>query len=490
MTNPGAPSIRALAVNSAAWYGATRLWGQLISWAVTILLARLLAPHDYGLFAIALSVLALLELLQEFGLGTALIQRQDLTPQQVNAVFWVIASTSLLLTAATFAASGMISRAYGEPALTWPLRLLCLTFLLNSVGTVPYSLLTKAINLRRRSLAEAFATTASALVALALGYLGYGVGALVIGHLVRAIVLNSALSVFAGWVPALDVDFARMRGLLTFGVGVAGTHITGTAMTAVSTFILARLLSGTAVGLYVMAQSLTEAPNRLSAAIINQVSLPVFSKLQHDQQNLSAYFLKISKYLAVVSLPVQIGLALVGPDLIPLLLSPKWDPLILPFQILCLESAVVVSTLTCSPLLLARGRASLLFNRAVLTFVCVAGAILIGAPFGLVGVMVARVIVIIPLRFTLLLPALREVELSLASYLRSIASPLWAVALMTAVVELLQHGWPTHGGRLELLVLSIVAGAATYTLALLLRDRALGTEIRIVARELFSASRA
>ena len=82
-------SLRTRAVKSAAWYGATRLWGQLISWAVTVLLARLLAPEDYGLYAIALSVLAMVELLQEFGLGTALIQRQDLTRAQVSAVFWV-----------------------------------------------------------------------------------------------------------------------------------------------------------------------------------------------------------------------------------------------------------------------------------------------------------------------------------------------------------------------------------------------------------------
>ena len=144
-------SLRTRAVKSAAWYGATRLWGQLISWAVTVLLARLLAPEDYGLYAIALSVLAMVELLQEFGLGTALIQRQDLTRAQVSAVFWVVASTSLLLTGLTMVAAGAISRIYGEPGLAWPLRLLCLTFLLNSLGTVPYSLLTKNINLRRRS---------------------------------------------------------------------------------------------------------------------------------------------------------------------------------------------------------------------------------------------------------------------------------------------------------------------------------------------------
>ena len=81
--------------------------------------------------------------------------------------------------------------------------------------------------------------------------------------------------------------------------------------------MIARLLSSTAVGLFSMAQGLTEAPTRLSTAIINQISLPVFAKLQHDRVQLTAYFLKISKYLTVVSLPIQIGLALVAPRVSP-----------------------------------------------------------------------------------------------------------------------------------------------------------------------------
>jgi teichuronic acid exporter len=483
-------TLRTLAVKSAAWYGATRLWGQLISWAVTVLLARMLAPEDYGLYAIALSVLAMVELMQEFGLGTALIQRQDLTRSQVSAVFWVVASSSVLLTALTLAASGTISRIYGEPGLTWPLRLLCLTFLLNSLGTVPYSLLTKSINLRRRSLAEVFGVTTSALVALSLAYMGYGVGALVIGHLARSVVLNVGLAFFAGWAPTLAVDFRGMRSLLTFGMSVAGSQLVSTFTGTTNTFVIARLLSSTAVGLFSMAQGLTEAPTRLSTAIINQISLPVFSKLQHDRIQLTAYFLKISKYLTVISLPIQIGLALVAPQLIPVLLSAKWQALTVPFQILCLESAVILSTLTCSPLLMARGRGSLLLNRALLWFGIVTGATVAGAWFSLVAVVLTRLVVVVPLRMTLVLPALAEIDLSVGEYLGKLASPLGATALMVGAVLLLQHGLPFHMTPVEGLVTEILVGAGTYIVALFLLDRTLSTELKTVARDLLSVSQA
>jgi O-antigen/teichoic acid export membrane protein len=488
MTRPALPLLATQAVKSAAWYGATRLWGQLLSWGVTILLARLLVPADYGLFAIALSVLGVLELLQEFGLGTAIVQRQTLTRQQINAVFWVVAATSLLLTGATFLAAGVIGHIYADPRLGGTLRVLCLTFLLNSLGMVPYSLLTKAVDLRRRSLAEALGAAASALVALTLAYLGYGVWALVLGHLARAVVLNTALYLLSKWLPGLDVAFDEMGAILAFGLRIAGSHLTGSSAGALSTFILARFLGGTAVGLYSMAQSLTEAPHRLSTAIINQVSLPVFSKLQHDHRLLSAYFLKISKYLAVVSFPLQAGLILVAPDLVPVLLSPKWEAMVVPFQIFCLESVVILSTLTCSPLLTARGRAELLFNRSFLGFVWLAGSALIGAPYGLVGVATARLITIIPIRLTLLFPTLAELGLSLPAYVRGLGSPLGASAIMTGVVLVARHMWTLPGGHLESLVMSVTAGAATYSAALFLLDRSFASEITSVARGLRSTS--
>lgn len=490
MTSLGTGTLRALAVKSAAWYGATRLWGQLVSWAVTVLLARLLAPQDYGLFAIALSVLSLLELLQEFGLGTALVQRQVLRSEQINAVFWVVSSSSLLLTAATMMAAGPISTAYGEPGLAWVLRILCVNFFLNSLGMVPYSLLTKAMNLRDRSLAEAFATAASALVALALAWTGHGVWALVVGHLARAIVLNVLMAVFAGWIPGLAMDVRGLADLLRFGAGIAGTHITGTTGTTMNTFLLARLLGSAGVGLYAMGQGLTEAPSRLSSAIINQVSLPLFARVQHDRELLAASFLRISKYLAAISLPVQIGLALVAPDLVPALLSPKWSEIVVPFQILCLESALVLATLACSPLLTACGRAKLLLSRSFLSLGALVGATIVGAPFGLVGVVIARVVVMVPLRLTLLIPSLLQLEVPLMVYLRTLGSSVTATALMAAGVLVAQLARPAEASHLEMLAASATSGAAIYLAALFLLDRGLTAEIRTMARDLFSPQRA
>jgi O-antigen/teichoic acid export membrane protein len=478
------PSLRALAVKSAAWYGATRLWGQGLSWAVTVLLARLLMPSDYGLFAMALSVLGLIEVVQEFGLGTAMVQRKDLSKEQINAVFWVVVGGSTVVTCATALAAGPISRVYGEPGLEWALRILCLTFLLNSLGMVPYALLTRALDLRHRSLAEAIGAATAAVVALGLAWNGFGVWALVGGHLGRAVLLNSALAVFARWRPTVVISLEGMWGILGFGVRILGTHLFGNFLTTTTTFVVARLLGGAAVGLYAMAQSVSEAPHRLSTAIINQVSLPVFSKLQGDRRRLGQYFLAISRYLALISLPVQLGLILVAPDLVSVVFSDKWADMTLPFQLFCVESMVVVQTLTASPLLTARGRANLLLNRSMVSLASLTAAAAIGTLFGLAGVALARVITMVPLRLWNLAVALDELELSMTTYATNMLSPALAGGVMATIVLLVRHGLFQLVSAPERLIASMIVGVVAYPVALLLIDRGLGVEVRTICREL------
>jgi O-antigen/teichoic acid export membrane protein len=478
-----------VAVKAAVWYGATRLWGQAVSWGVTILLARLLMPADYGLFAIALSVLAVLELLQEFGLGTAIVQRQDLTRSQIDSVFWIVAATSLLFTAATFLAAGPLSEFYGEARLTWALRILCITFFLNSLGMVPYNLLTKAIDLRHRSLAEALGTAASAVVALGLAWQGYGVWSLVLGHLARSLMLNTAVAFFAGWCPGLAFSFQGMRRVITFGLRVAGTHLVGTFTPATTTFILARLLGAPAVGLFAMAQSLAEGPHRISTAIISQLSLPVFSKLQEDTALLSSYYLKISKYLALVSMPIQVGLVLVAPDLVPLLLSKTWEAMVIPFQVFCFESMLVTLTLTSSPLLVARGRPEVLLRGSIISLVGLTLAAALGSTFGLVGVAVARLIVMVPLRSIILFPGLREIGMGSRVFLLNSIPSVVSAAVMAGGVLLVQHSLAVSFGHWERVLLAVVAGAVSYLPTVLLLDPRLRREVTAVSRELFTSSR-
>jgi O-antigen/teichoic acid export membrane protein len=351
---------------------------------------------------------------------------------------------------------------------------------------VPYNLLTKEIDLRRRSLAEALGAAASAVVALTLAWWGFGVWALVLGYLARAVVLNAALAVFAGWIPGLDASFHGMRSVMAFGLRVAGMHLVGNFSPTVTTFVVARLLGGASVGLYAMSQALADAPHRLSTAIINQVSLPVFSKLRSDRSRLAGSFLMITRTLALVSLPVHAGLILTAPDFIPALLSSKWQDMVLPFQIMCVESALVVMTLTASPLLTALGRADLLLNRSFFSLAAMVLAAAGGGPYGLAALLFARVLLIAPLRLSILLPSLRALELSFASYVSHLASPFIATGSMVGMVLVAHVSLLASATPFDRLLVEVPLGALTYVFTLLILDRGLTGEVKTIARDLFS----
>jgi PST family polysaccharide transporter len=473
-------------VTSAAWYAGTRAWMGLVQWAVGILLARLLLPQDYGLFAMALSVIAVLELLQNLGLGTAIIQRQDLTPRHLNAVFWIMLGVSLAIAVVAVGGSVLAAHVYGEPRLIWMVRLLALSFVLDAVGLVPYNLLTKEIEFRGRSLAEALATVVSAVTALVCAYLGFAFWALVIAHLARSVVRNAGMLMAARWWPGLDVTFTGMRSVVGFGLRIAGAQVIYTLSGATQTAILGRLLGAVDLGYYSMASSLGKRNplHKVSTSVINQLSLPVFSKIQTDDVQLRRHFLKVSKYLAALAMPMQLGMALVALDLVLLLLTDKWLPIVTFVQIFAVGGILDIMPLPSTPLLTARGKSQLVVKVATVNAISMTLVYLIGVRWGLMGVAAGWLVGHSMVRSFLLYLSLREIGLSVGRYLETLYSPILASLAMVGVMLSLRGFIPGAAGSVEHLLVTVAVGAVSYAIVLLLLDRGFWMELGGIVREL------
>lgn len=477
-------------VKSALWYTTTRAWVQLVSWGVTIVLARILSPQDYGLFALSLAFLSFLELFQELGLGVAIIRHQALTRQQLNAIFWIIFSTSLLIVAFVFFSANLISWFYGDSRLVWILRTLSLIFLITSLGSVPYSLLTKKIDFWHRSLAEAYGVVTSAVTALSLALLDYGVWALIFGHLARAVVRNGAMAIFCRWKPTFDVSFADMSSIMKFGFNVAGASALSTFVNFVNLSIISRFLGAYNLGLWSMANSLgrDNPVHRLSTAVINQLSLPVFSQLQQDKEKLRNYFLKITKYLAIIALPLQIGTALVASDAVHVLLSEKWLPMVPVLQIFAVGGVFYVLPLPSAPLLQARGRADTVFRFSILSTCILPAAIWIGTRFSLLMVATAWIVTYPILRIILLWLSIKEINISLWEWSRNIVTPILAVLTMNMVIFSIRLAGVSPEEPVVRLAIEILAGGGTYGVVLLSLDRLLVGEIHGIMHRIFAPS--
>jgi O-antigen/teichoic acid export membrane protein len=473
-------------IRSAAWYASTRVWMGVLQWGVGILLARLLMPKDYGLFAMALSVVALLELLQSLGLGVSIVQRQDLKRRHHNAIFWTMLALSVGIALVATVAASVAAHVYNEPRLIWMVRLLAISFIFDSFGMVPYNLLTKEIEFRGRSLAEAIAVVVSSLVALALGYFGFAFWALVIAHVIRSFVRSIGMAVACRWWPGLEVGFEKMREIVVFGLRVTGAHVIQVLAGTVQTGILGRSLGAGDLGIYSMASSLGKRNplHKVSTSVLNQLSLPVFSKLQHDDAYLRRHFLKLSKYLAAIAIPLQLGMALVALDIVLLLLTAKWLAIVPFVRIFAVGGILDIMPLPSTPLLTARGKSKMLVRLAMFHASVMTLAYFVGSHWGLMGVAVAWFGSFIIVRAVLLWLSLREIQVPVREYFGTIAPPVLAALGMTAVVLLLQPFVPGLPGSVERLSLTVGAGAVAYGTLLLLLDRSFGRELRGILLEM------
>jgi teichuronic acid exporter len=483
--------LKTKAIKSTVWYIGTRVWMQALSWGVTLILARILAPEDYGLFAMAFTVITFIELFQEFGLGVSIIQRRNLSKEQINAIFWLICGVTLVIATLVFFTSEFVAGFYQEPRLTWIVRMLSLTFLFNSLGVVPYSLLTKEIDFRHRSLAEAYGAVTYAGISLSAAYGGHGVWALVFGQLMKAAVRNLAMFVSSRWLPRFEVNLGGMKDILKFSLRMAGSSAMGSLCESLSNGIVGRLLGGYDLGLYSMATSLSKNNplHKLSTGVINQLSLPIFSNLQHDPESLRKYFLQITRCLAVISLPMQVGLALIAHDVVLLLLSEKWLPIVELVQIFALAGVFHILTLPSGPLLTARGRADIMFRFTFVYSLVIIGAHLIGTRWGLKGVATAWAISFVPLRLFSLFLSTGEIELSTKAYCLNLFPAGLATAAMAITVMVSQSVISVRWVLLERLLTDVALGAGTYIIVLVLIDRDLVAQLRMMTREFLPVSK-
>ncbi len=233
-----------------------------------------------------------------------------------------------------------------------------------------------------------------------------------------------------------------------------------------------------------------DSAHKLYTSVVNQLSLPLFSKLQRDHEELRCYFLVISRYLAVVCLPVQAGIALVASELVAVLLSEQWGPVVGLLRIFSIGGIFYVLPLPSAPAITARGKGNVLFRFSCVTAGASVVTTLIGAPFGLPGVVAAWCVTFPTQRLYLLGLSLAELDLPVRRYLETLAPYLLATLAMVVVVTMIRAFLPWSDGAVQHLVRDAAFGAVTYGAAVHLLDRRIAGEVKQIVHGLFAGSRA
>ncbi len=416
-----------------AWSAVARLSAQAMTWVVTILVARILAPTDYGVIASASIFIGLMRTLTEFGLGTAIVAQRSLTDRQIAQ----LGGMALLIGLAACAVAMLVAQPVAEllhmPQLRGVLPILGVSAALTTLNALPSALLQRRLDFRRLSSLEMVRALTGSITLLIFAASGFGYWSLVLNELSASAVFALLMYVHTRYSLAFP-RFSEIRSSLRLSSEVMASRLAFYLYSNADLMVVSMRFGAAATGTYSMAWTLTSLPSEKINSVIMSVTPGIFAQAQHSDEELSRYFLLLVEGLAIVLFPATVGMAVVAPDLVPVVLGDKWlgaIPLIQVLAIILLARSIAP---TCTQVLIARMRGTVVMHYAFAMGAVLPIGFLIGSQWGSIGVAWAWAILFPPLAIALFRTTCREINIPLWQLGRVLAKPAIGTLLMSASV--------------------------------------------------------
>lgn len=454
------------------WLAFGRLAAQVVSWAVTILVIRLLTPADYGLAAMASTVISLISLIAEFGFGTAIIQAREISREQSASVFGAAIIFGALSSLAVAILAPLAAAFYGESRLEAITQVAAATFFVSALATLPDAQLRRKLRFKALSFADFLSTLIGSLTTYAMALNGQGVWALIGGPLIasaaRVAILYAILS------DRVWPSFRLRKALqfIHFGGQVTVARIAGYAVTQSDFLIAGRLLGKDGLGHYSVALDLALIPLSKIMNIVNQAALPALAKMSRDGGiDQKATLLTALRLVGYAIFPGLWGIAVIAPWLVPALLGEKWTDAILPLQLICAVLPLRMVSALVSTATVSFGRADIELRDKLTTTLIFPVAFFVGAHFGVIGLAAAWCFAL-PITLAInLFRTKRIFGFAHSDIAAALARPAMFSGLMAIVVSGTGHLLLAQYSHWVLVALLILEGALVYAAVLWLGDK-------------------
>jgi len=327
-------SLREKTVEAVFWVAVSRFSSSILSFITTLVLARLLAPDDFGLVAIASLVINALQIFRDLGLSQALIYRRDDIQKAADTAFFLVPATGVILYGLAYLAAPHVAVFFENEIVKPVLRVLALDIVISSLGTVPSTLLERELNFGKRVTAEILSNVGYAAVCIALASIGLGVWSIVYGQLTQSVIAAVLVWILSPWRPAFGFDKNIAVEISRYGKDIVATAILIFIFTNIDDAFVGKMLGTSSLGFYTLGFSIANLPRQLVTSLVDRVTFPTYSKLQEDYQALSRAYLRSVKLVSVFSMPAAFGIFTLAPDIILTLYTRKWEASIVVIQIL------------------------------------------------------------------------------------------------------------------------------------------------------------
>jgi len=331
----GQAGLQGRAIDGILWMLSGTGARAILRLVLLLVLARLLGPEVFGIVGAALVVVNLSEVVCQFGIGGALIQRAELEARHVRAAFTSALVFAALITGGLQLLAPAIAGFFAFDGLTSVLLALSVIPLLGNLGLVAEALSRRSLAFRRLALIEVVSFALGyGLIGIGLAVLGAGVWALVAACLTETATRSLALLAIQPHAKSPSFDLDALKAIWTVGGGLTGRKLANALAQGLDNIVVGRWLGAEALGLYGRAYQLTSIPAAVLGRSLDVVLLPVMSRVQDQQTRLAGAYRRSAAVLALLSLPAAAAVVVLAPELVAFLLGPAWHGAVVPLQIL------------------------------------------------------------------------------------------------------------------------------------------------------------
>lgn len=325
-------------LSSLIWKFLERIGSQAVSFIVTIVLARLLTPDEYGTVALILIFVALAEVIAEGGLNTALVQKKNSDDVDFSTIFYFSLFFSILLYSLLFALAPTIAKFYNNPNLISAIRVLSLSIIFFVVNSIQRAYVSKEMLFNKLFRCTLLSNLLSGFAGVLLAYKGYGLWALVYQALL-AQVFNCLFMWFSvKWRPILAFSYQRFKALFSFGWKIFATNFIVTLFTRIRTMVVGKIFSPTILAYFDKGAQFPDLIMNTINSSVQSVILPAFSAEQDDRYRVKQMMRRSTQMTCYCIYPLMMGLICVAEPLVRFLLTEKWLPCSVFIQILCIAN--------------------------------------------------------------------------------------------------------------------------------------------------------
>lgn len=446
-------SLKAQAVSGLLWSYSQQFGMQAIQFGVSIILARLISPEEFGLLGMIAIFISLGSILFDGGLTSSLIRTQNVSNLDYSTVFIFNVVASFLIYGVVFISAPFISVFFEQPILKLILRVYSLTFIISSFASVQNTKLTKELKFKILAFSALPGIILGSLIGIFLAYKEFGVWALVYSFLVQSVTTTICLWWISKWKPSLQFSRVKFKEHFFFGSKFTVSGILDVSFTNIHQFLIGKIYAPAQVGFYTRANSLMMLPDGNISTALNKMVFPLFSNLQADLQRLRGLYKRIRLAVIFVVSPIIVLMGILVKPLIFFLFGERWLPVVSIFQIIAFTGILYPLHLYNLLILQIRGKSGLLLKleiaKKILVVIVIGVTITAGFNALLWGLVIfSSLPIIINTHY-----AGRELNYSGLEQLKGLFPILLLSAVMGLIVLILQH-FITLNNFLSLLICS------------------------------------